>query len=128
MRENNTITLPCKCGDEVYKICPVCNPKHKGSCKFCAWSGCFVNGCDVGVGVCGDGSFTEKHLQVVPIKVSKYSIVTICENWGTMYFLSKEEAISAMNEYEKIRCIEDKEKRYTEYFKWFEKRNAHIEF
>ena len=48
LAKNNVNWIPVKAGQQIYKICPICNPNHNGSCKHCAWSGCFgLCGCEI---------------------------------------------------------------------------------
>lgn len=124
----NAIVLPCKVGQTVYKICPKCNERHSGSCEHCAWRGCIGYGCDIGVRVYSDGSYNKHDLQIVPRKVSRYTIVTILELWNIMYFATEEEALAAMTEYDAIRKIEDRHERYEAYKAWEAKREMHYAF
>ncbi len=126
--ENGVIVPPCKVGDIVYKICPKCNKDHNGSCKHCAWAGCFTNCCDVGVRVYFDGSYNKHDLQIVPFKVTKDRYIGIIELWDVMFFKSATEAERAKNEYLEIRNIEDSEKRYKKYLLWETKRKHTYSF
>ena len=126
---NNGVTiLPCKVGQTVYKICPKCNDRHDGSCKHCAWSGCHMTGCDVGVRVYSDGSHNDKPLQIVPRKVTKNNFVNTLEHWNLMYFATEDEARTAMTEYDAIRKIEDKDERYAAYKAWEKEREIVFPF
>lgn len=123
--EKRLLPLPCKLGSIVYKICPVCNENHKDNCEHCAWCGCHPDGCDVGVGVCSDGSCNrEKALQVIQRRLWPTHLFTILENWNTMYFATEEEAQKAIEEYDAIRFIEDRAERYEKFVKWFEERKT----
>ena len=129
LAKNNVNWIPVKAGQRIYKICPICNPNHNGSCKHCAWSGCFgLCGCDVGVGVCFDGSFNQKELQIIPRKVAATHIVTILKWWNIMYFATETEAQKAMKEYMAIRSIEDRVERYHRYKEWEVDREYHFPF
>lgn len=125
---NDVNILPCKVGKTVYKICPKCNDRHNGNCNHCAWRGCFMSGCDVGVRVYSDGSYNEKPLQVVPYSVTRGGFVTIVENWNVLYFPNSEEAEKAISEYDKIRKIEDRKERYKKYLSWEAQRKQHYSF
>ena len=126
--KNNVNILPCKVGETVYKICPKCNPNHNGSCKHCAWCGCFMNGCDIGVKVYSDGSHSNYELQIVPYKVKENSFITIIKYWNIMFFSNAEEAEKAKNEYNQIRNIEDRKTRYEKYLSWEAQRKQHYPF
>jgi hypothetical protein len=115
---NDATLLPCKVGQTVYKICPKCNDRHDGSCNHCAWSGCHMTGCDIGVRVYSDGSCGDKPLQIVPRKVTKNNFVTTLEYWNLMYFATEDKARTAMSEYDTIRKIEDRNERYAAYKEW----------
>lgn len=117
-----------KVGETVYKICPKCNDWHNASCEHCAWRGCLGHGCDIGVRVYSDGSYNKHELQIVPRKVTKHNLVTILELWNIMYFATEEDANSAKAEYDAIRKIEDRHKRYKAYKAWEAKREMHYEF
>lgn len=125
---NGVNILPCKIGDTVYKICPKCNEWHNASCEHCAWRGCHMTGCDIGVRVYSGGSYNELPLQIVPRYVSKGSFVTVCELWNTMYFATEEEANTAKEEYEAIRNIQDRNERYEAFKAWEAKRERHYAF
>ena len=125
---NGVIVPPCKVGQTVYKLCPKCNERHSGSCMNCAWSGCHMMGCDVGVGVYSDGSHGNYDLQIVPRKVSEYSIITIFKWWNIMYFATEEEATAAKEKYDAIRKIADRHERYEAYKAWEAKRETHYAF
>lgn len=116
------VELPCKIGDTVYKICPKCSQNHNGSCQNCAWVGC-AGGCDVGVGVWGDGSFNELRLQIVEKKIWESGFVKIVNLWNIQYFATKEEAEIALKEYDFIRKISDRKERKKQYDLWEEKRS-----
>ena len=118
----NKNLLPCKVGDTVYKICPKCNPNHNGTCRNCAWGGCFIGACDVGVGVYGDGSYTKHPLQIVKKTVRAEAITKIIDYWNIMYFASEEKAAIALKEYDNIRLTEDRHERKAAYDKWHESR------
>ena len=120
--------LPCKVGDTVYKICPKCNELHNGSCEHCAWHGCFMGGCEVGVRVYGDGSYTNKELQIMPCKVNDSNFITILKSWNIMYFRTIEDTKSAMIEYDEIRSIEDRKERVLAYDKWDDNRRFSYSF
>ena len=122
---NNVTALPCKVGDIVYKICPKCNPNHNGSCEHCAWCSCHMMGCDVGVGVMCDGSYSDYDLQVIPYKVTERRFITIIKYWDLMFFSNTEEAEKAKNEYDEIRSIEDRKERYEKYKLWKADREKH---
>ena len=122
------IVAPCKVGDIVYKICPKCNNNHNKTCKYCTWSGCFMTGCDIGVRVYWDGSCGDYELQIVPYKVAKDNIITIFQAWNVMYFTTEEQANTAKEEYDIIRKIEDRHKRYEAYKAWESKRKTHYVF
>ena len=113
-----TVTFPFWLKDRVYKICPVCNADHNGSCENCAWQGCFSPGCEVGVSVYEDGSFTNKDLQVIERKVSEWNFFITLRWWNIMYFPTKEDAEKALNEYVHIRSIVDRKERYKTYKEW----------
>lgn len=115
------VRVPCKVDDTVYKICPICNPDHKGSCKFCAWGGCDV-ACDVGVGVYSDGSYNKSPLQIVERKAYDKAITKIFDWWNIMYFANREQAAVALKEYDAIRSIEDRQARVAAFNKWYESR------
>ena len=125
---NNVNWLPVRVGQTIYKICPICNPNHNGSCKRCAWSGCFGSGCDVGVGVCFDGSHGNYDLQIIPKQVIDTHIVMILKWWNVMYFATEAEAQKAMKEYMAIRNIEDRTERYHRYKEWENDREYHFTF
>lgn len=125
---NGVIVPPCKVGQTVYKICPKCNERHNGSCEHCAWGGCIMSGCDIGVRVCSDGSYGEYNLQIVPRKVTKYDIITVFELWNIMYFATEEEAYAAKEEYVTIRNIQDRHERYDAYKTWKAKREKNYSF
>lgn len=125
---NGVIVPPCKVGQTVYKICPKCNEHHNGSCERCAWRGCFMTGCDVGVRVYEGGSCGDYKLQIVPRKVTENSIITIFELWNIMYFATEEEATGAKEEYDAIRKIEDRHERYETYKAWETKRETRYAF
>ena len=125
---NRFIELPCKVEQMVYKICPKCNEGHSGSCKNCAWRGCLGYGCDIGVRVYSDGSFNKHELQIVPSRVTAHNIITIFKLWNIMYFATEEEANTAKEEYDAIRKIEDRKKRYRTYKAWQTKREKHYAF
>lgn len=127
-QSENTVEVPCKVDQTVYKICPKCNEHHNASCKHCAWSGCLGFGCDIGVSVYSDGSYNECALQIVPRKVTKYNIITILELWNIMYFATEEEANTAKDEYDTIRNIQDKHERYEAYKAWENERKQHYAF
>lgn len=125
---HGVIVPPCKVGQTVYKICPKCNDRHNESCEHCAWCGCNSSGCDIGVKVYSDGSYNEKTLQIVPRKVTPHTIITIFELWGIMYFATEEEANAAKAEYDTIRNIQDRRKRYKKYKEWETKRKTYYAF
>ena len=125
---NGVIVPPCKVGQTVYKICPKCNKDHNGTCERCAWRGCHMTGCDVGVRVWRGGSHGEYDLQIVPRKVTENSIITIFEWWNIMYFATEEEANTAKEEYDAIRKIADRNERYETYKAWEEKREMRYAF
>ena len=112
------LELPVLIGSKIYKICPKCNNNHKGTCKHCAWSGCFPHGCDVGVRIWWEGSFEEHPLQIVEKLFTQNNFWTVLNYWNLMYFGSKEEAEAAMKEYDSIRKIEDRKERFLAYQKW----------
>ena len=123
LAENNVNWIPVRVGQTVYKICPICNPKHDGNCKHCAWGDCFgLAGCDIGVGVYEGGSYNEKELQIIPRKVVASHFITILKWWNIMYFATEAEAEKAMKEYDAIRKIEDRIERYHRYKEWEEMR------
>lgn len=124
----DVVVPPCNVGSTVYKICPKCNEHHNGSCERCAWRDCFMTGCDVGVRVWYDGSHNEHPKQIVPRKVTKYSIITIFELWNIMYFATEEEANTAKAEYDAICNIQDRNERYEAYTAWEAKRKMHYGF
>ena len=113
-----TVTFPFWLNDRVYKICPVCNADHKGSCENCAWRGWFTPCCEVGVRVYEDGSFTRLPLQVIERPVTELNFFIILRWWNIMYFPTKEEAERALGEYDFIRSIEDRKERFETYEKW----------
>ena len=117
-----TVMCPCWIGDVVYKICPKCNDKHDGSCRNCAWESCIWDGCDVGTKIYPDGSCHDGTLQIVKITVGKRNFFIACENFGTMYFASKEDAEEGLREFEQIRAVEDKKLRVKMYAEWVNKR------
>ena len=122
-----TMNFPVWLDATVWKICPKCNDQHEGSCEHCAWGMANMPyGCNIGVGIWPDGSFTGKPLQVVEAKVTKRNIFTICKNFGTMYFDSKEAAEAAMQAYDNIRHILDKRERYDEFVKWYNANSVSI--
>lgn len=125
---NNITWIPIKTGQNIYKICPVCNPKHNGGCEHCAWRGCQGYGCDVGVRVCSDGSHGDYDLQIILRAVTIFSLTTILKWWNIMYFPTKEEAEKAMKEYLAIREIEDRAERYRQYKEWEDGRRYHFPF
>lgn len=127
-RKQSDNVIPCKVGQTVYKICPKCNEKHNGSCDHCAWRGCFMTGCDVGVRVYFDGSNGDYNLQIIPYKVSENRFVTIIKYWNIMFFATAEEAETAKSEYDTIRKIEDRQERYKTYKEWETKREKHYAF
>lgn len=127
-RKQSEDIIPCKVGQTVYKICPKCNKDHNGSCERCAWRGCFMTGCDVGVRVFFDGSHGGYDLQIVPYKVTEHRFVTIIKFWNIMFFASTEEAETAKAEYDAIRKIEDRHERYEAYKVWATKREKHYAF
>lgn len=120
--------IPCIVGETVYKICPKCNKDHNGSCERCAWRGCHMTGCDVGVRVWFDGSHEEHDLQIVPYKVTEHRFVTIIKYWNIMFFATAEEAETAKAEYDTIRKIENRHKRYEAYQAWETMREKHYSF
>ena len=122
------VDLPCKIGDTVYKICPKCNDLHNGSCEHCAWRGCCVTGCDVGVRVYADGSHNNKELQIVPYKANENNFITILKLWNIMYFKTIEDTKVAMLEYNEIRNIEDRAERYMTYNRWNDNRKFSYSF
>lgn len=128
LAENNVNWFPVRIGQTAYKICPICNPNHNGSCNHCAWRGCLGAGCDVGVGVCFDGSYGKYDLQIIPIMVTENKIVTILKLWNIMYFTTEGEANKAKKEYLAIRSIEDRTERYHSYKGWEADRNWDFPF
>lgn len=113
-----TVTVPVLVGDTVYKICPVCNDQHVGSCQHCAWRGCHPHGCDIGVKVWFDGSCEEKPLQIIERVVTRDNYITVLDNYGTMYFSNRVLAEEQMKTYDYIRNIPDRHDRYEEYKHW----------
>ena len=124
--KHQTIELPCLIGDTVYKICPKCDDDHNGSCKHCAWAGCSVTGCDVGVWIYSDGSHNEHPLQLVPVKVYANNLCNTLEYWNIMFFETKELAEIAMYQYDEIRKTENREERVEKFKAWVEARDAKI--
>lgn len=120
------IELPCLVGDMVYKICPKCNENHNGSCKHCAWAGCHVTGCDIGVRIYGDGSYNKHELQIVPVKVNRNNLFNTLEYWNIMFFETESLAKIAMRQYDAIRKMENKEERIEKFKSWVEARDAKI--
>ena len=96
--QGRLICLPCAIGDTVYRICPKCNDEHNGSCKNCAWIGCFSNsGCNT-YGLWSDGQFPPEECTIVPYKVFWNYIPNLLENYGKTVFLTKEEAEAKLKE------------------------------
>lgn len=118
---DNVVTVPCKIGDKIYKICPKCNPDHCGSCQNCAWQGQF-GPCDVGVHIYSDGSYTKHDLQIIEKTVNCGNITTVYDNWNVMFFEEYDDALQALLEYDKIRKIEDKQTRVKEFNVWLKRR------
>lgn len=112
------IKVPILIGDKVYKICPVCNDQHVGSCQHCAWRGCHPHGCDVGVRVWSDGSCEETPLQIIERVVTRDNYMTVLDNYDTMYFGNIASAKLGLSTYEYIRNIPDKHERYEHYKHW----------
>ncbi len=76
----------------MYRICPKCNDRHNGSCKNCAWSGCFSDcGCIV-YGLWSDGQYPPESCTIVPYKVKWNYIPDLLEHFGETVFLTHEEA------------------------------------
>lgn len=121
-RLSKCIELPVKIGDSVYKICPKCNDNHNGSCKNCAWCGCFSGNCVVGVSVWSDGSYTEKPLQIVEKRITDNNISNVYDWWNIMFFDNEIKAKQAMEEYDQIRIIEDKSERVERFRDWYNSR------
>lgn len=114
-----TMNFPVWLDDPVWKICPKCNDRHDGSCEHCAWGPSLMPyGCDIGVRIYPDGSFTNGPLQVIKAKVTKRNLLTVCNNFGTVYFATKEVAEAAMQAYDNIRKIVDRKERYNAFVDW----------
>ncbi len=120
--------IPCNVGQTVYKICPKCNPYHSGNCENCAWRGCFMTGCDIGIRVYSDGSHCEHPLQIIPYRATPHRFMTVLLWWNIMYFATEEEAQTALAEYESIRKISDRKERYKAYKKWESHRETKYTF
>ena len=120
------ILVPFDIGQEIYKICPKCNENHNGTCKHCAWAGCFTAGCDVGVRIYSDGSFGDYKLQIRPYKVTEYNFFTVKNNWNTMFFATQDEAEKALKEYDEIRKIANRDERIKRYDIWVEMKRSEI--
>lgn len=120
--KSNSIKLPCKVGDVVYKICPKCNDRHNGTCENCAWWGCVIGACDVGVKIYDDGSYNKNDLQIVKKVVHNTNICGIYDLWNIQYFSTPNLAKEAMQEYNAIRSIVDKRERVKAYIEWESKR------
>ena len=117
--------LPVKVGDKIYKICPVCNSRHRESksCKDCAWGSCIRNGaCEVGLRIYSDGSGKNGEFIIVELVVYGTHIYDIYNNLNTMYFMNKDDAEVAIGEYSEIAKIESKSNRYEAYKEWYMKR------
>lgn len=122
------IKFPVWVGDTVYKICPKCNDKHNGSCKNCAWSDAIQSyGCDIGPEMYPDGSGLDKTMQIVKKEVTEQNLFTICELFGIQYFESIKDAKEAMNEFARIRDIQDKDERIRQFNEFTEETHVDIE-
>jgi hypothetical protein len=128
IEDKGYIKLYCKVGQEVYKLCPKCNDRHNGSCKNCAWAGCFGAYCDIEPKIYRDGSGDGKKWQVVKKQVKETSLVHINENWNICYFDNEEKANISIKEFEEICKIEDREERYKAYLKWVKSRQQRTIF
>lgn len=115
------IVLPCLVGDFVYKICPKCNEQHNGTCEHCAWRYC-CGPCTVGVRVYGDGSYNKHPLQIVRKRVSSSSLVEFLDYWNIMFFATEKAAKIALEEYDQIRNIQDRDARVAAYNEWEKRR------
>lgn len=113
--------LPCLVGDFIYKICPKCSEWHNGTCEHCAWRGCF-GACTIGVHVWSDGSYNKHPLQIVKKRVSATSLVEVLDHWNIMFFETEEAAKIALEEYDKIRNMQDRKARVAAYRKWEKRR------
>ena len=120
---DDMISKGVRMGDTLYKICPICNSNHKGSCERCAWRGT-MNVCDVGVGVWSDGSYCEKPLQIVPRKLYNGFDSVIFKLWNIQYFATEEDARKAMEEYDNIRKESNRDIRVAKYDLWEEKQRC----
>jgi len=97
---NGVIVLPCKVGDTVYKICPVSKFIEFGQ----MWDGriverecdrCAYRACD-----CHDIGFQKDARNViVERKMSRLETIVRCMPYfGTIYFLTREDAEKALKE------------------------------
>ena len=109
-------------GDEVYKICPKCNDNHNGTCEHCAWRGCIWSYCDIEPRIYSDGNGNKKAWQMVKRKVTEQSFVHINEEWGVSYFATIENGLKAIEEFNDICKIEDRQERCSAFLRWRDSR------
>lgn len=121
------IKVNCLVCDVVYKMCPKCNDDHNGTCKNCAWAGCFGI-CTIDPYVYGDGSYNKNKKQVVEKEVNESTFIHINEWWNIGYFGTKEDCEKAIKEYEAICAISDRKERKAEFDKWYNSRKTDVCF
>lgn len=99
-KDGRLVVLPCKVGDTVYKICPISPFLEVGD----LWSGQIIKGdcdrCPYGTCDCHDvgPNFDGNHKNVVHemTVTSLAALVRIIPYFGSIYFLTREEAEAAL--------------------------------
>lgn len=104
VKDGRLLVLPCKVGDTVYKLCPISpfleigdlwgGRRITGDCDRCPWGACDCH--DIGP------HFDGKHKNIVhEMTVGSLSaLVRIIPYFGSIYFLTYEDAEAALKELE----------------------------
>lgn len=112
-------------GRTIYKICPKCSEEHKNCYVHCRYRDAMYT-CNIGVKVEKDGSYMKSPLQVIKYRFTGYQNMVLFALWNIQYFATENEARKALEEYDNIRNISDKDLRIAAYNEWVEERKAQI--